>query len=266
MTAVTKGAGKGRAAENTAKDAAKNTAKDALEYEGRLAEGAVADDENAAGADEARAGGEAREAGPAGAKRFVRRPAGWAPTTLPLILMSLAVAVVGIGCLLLWHKESQDTAVLKARDDALAAAQSSAKDLLSYNYRTLDYDLGKARAEMTPAMAKSYDAYWKIFRPSVEKSQTQALTQIEAAGVTQATADRVEVLLFVKMISVNAAHKEPQVDTSWPRLEMKKVGKRWLIDGPRMTAPPPSSASPTPAPSPTKAKAPAKGRTSSKAH
>ena len=54
MTAVTKGAGKGRAAENTAKDAAKDTAKDALEYEGRLAEGAVADDENAAGADEAR--------------------------------------------------------------------------------------------------------------------------------------------------------------------------------------------------------------------
>ena len=43
MTAVTKGAGKGRAAENTAKDAAKNTAKDALEYEGRLAEGAPAE-------------------------------------------------------------------------------------------------------------------------------------------------------------------------------------------------------------------------------
>jgi hypothetical protein len=108
---------------------------------------------------------------------------------------------------------------------------------------------------MTPAMAKSYDEYWKIFRPSVEKSQTQALTQIQVAAVTQATPTRLEALFFVKMISVNAAHKEPQVDTSWPRLQMKKIGKKWLIDGPRMTTPPPSSGStPTPAPSPSASK------------
>lgn len=200
------------------------------------------------------------------APRRLWQPFGWAPTTLPLILMTVAVVVIGVGCLFLWHKDSQDAAVQKARDDALAAAQSSAKDLLSYNYRTLDYDLGKARKEMTPAMAKSYDAYWKVFRPSVEKSQTQALTQIQVAGVAQASADHVEVLLFVKMISVNAAHKEPQVDTSWPRLEMKKVGKRWLIDGPRMTTPPPSSTAPSPAPSPTKAPAPAKGHGAKKGH
>lgn len=210
--------------------------------------------------------GEPRDTSSPEAPRRLWRPFGWAPTTVPLVLMTVAVVVIGVGCLFLWHKDSQDAAVQKARDDALAAAQSSAKDLLSYNYRTLDYDLGKARKEMTPAMAKSYDAYWKVFRPSVEKSQTQALTQIQVAGVAQASADHVEVLLFVKMISVNAAHKEPQVDTSWPRLEMKKVGERWLIDGPRMTTPPPSSTAPSPAPSPAKATGPAKGHGSTKGH
>jgi Mce-associated membrane protein len=176
------------------------------------------------------------------------------PATVPLAILACAVLVVAVGCLFLWHQKAEDDAVQHAREDGLAAAQSAAKDLLSYNYRTLDYDLGKAKSEMTPAMAKSYTEYWKIFRPSVEKSQTQALTQIQVAGVTQAAADHVEVLLFVKMISVNAAHKEPQVDTSWPRLQMKKIGKRWLIDGPRMTTPPPASSGATPTPTPSASK------------
>jgi Mce-associated membrane protein len=171
------------------------------------------------------------------------------PATTMLVLLACACLALGIGCLALWHDSAQNRAVEHAREDALAAAQSDAKDLLSYNFRTLDYDLSKAKSEMTPGMAKSYGEYWQIFRPSVEKSQTQALTQVQVAGVTDATATRVEVVLFVKMISVNAAHKEPQVDTSWPRLQMQKVGKKWLIDGPRMTTPPP--ASPTPSQQPT---------------
>ena len=172
------------------------------------------------------------------------------PATKLLALLASACVVMAGACIYLWHQTTQDRAVERAREDARAAAQSEAKDLLSYNFRTLDYDLSKAKSEMTPGMAKSFSDYWQIFRPSVEKSQTQALTQIQVTGVTDATPTRVEVVLFVKMISVNAAHKEPQVDTSWPRLSMQKVGKKWLIDGPRMTTPPPASSTPsTPAPS-----------------
>jgi Mce-associated membrane protein len=168
------------------------------------------------------------------------------PATDMLVLLACAVLVVAAGCAYLWWRDTRDGSVERAREQGLAAAQSSAKDLLSYNYRTLDYDLQKAKSEMTPGMAASFADYWRVFRPSVEKSQTQALTQIQVAGVTSATNSRVEVVLFVKMISVNSAHKEPQVDTSWPRLQMQKVGKRWLIDGPRMTAPPPAAPSPSP--------------------
>ncbi len=182
---------------------------------------------------------------------------GVSPATVLLALMSCAVLVVAVAVVFLLHQHSQDVAVRNARERGLAAAQSEAKDLLSYNYRTLDYDLQKAKSEMTPGMAKSFGDYWQIFKPSVVKSQTQALTQIQTAGVTDATPDRVEVVLFVKMISVNAAHKEPQVDTSWPRLQLKKVGKKWLIDGPRMTTPPPASATP-PSPAPSASKAPSK--------
>jgi Mce-associated membrane protein len=172
------------------------------------------------------------------------------PATILLALLASACLVMAMGCLYLWHQTTHDRAVERAREDARAAAQSEAKDLLSYNFRTLDYDLSRAKSEMTPGMAKSFSDYWQIFRPSVLKSQTQALTQIQVTGVTEATPTRVQVVLFVKMISVNAAHKEPQVDTSWPRLQMQKIGKKWLIDGPRMTTPPPASSTPSsPAPS-----------------
>jgi Mce-associated membrane protein len=172
------------------------------------------------------------------------------PATVALVLLAAACVAMAVACVALWHQNTHDRAVERARDDARAAAQSEAKDLLSYNYRTLDYDLSKAKSEMTPGMARSFSDYWTIFRPSVLKSQTQALTQIQVTAVTDATPTRAEVVLFVKMISVNAAHKEPQVDTSWPRLQMQKIGKRWLIDGPRMTTPPPASSTPsTPAPS-----------------
>jgi Mce-associated membrane protein len=181
------------------------------------------------------------------------------PATPMLVLLACACLVMAVGCLALWHQNAHDDAVERARDDARSAAQSEAKDLLSYNFRTLDYDLSKAKSEMTPGMARSYDAYWQIFRPSVEKSQTQALTQVQVTGVSDATPTRVEVVLFVKMISVNAAHKEPQVDTAWPRFQLQKIGKKWLIDGPRMTTPPPAASTPsTPAPSPSK-KVPGKG-------
>jgi Mce-associated membrane protein len=181
------------------------------------------------------------------------------PATTLLALLASACLVMTVACLYLWHQTTHDRAVERAREDARAAAQSEAKDLLSYNFRTLDYDLSRAKSEMTPDMAKSFSDYWQIFRPSVLKSQTQALTQIQVTGVTEATPTRVEVVLFVKMISVNAAHKEPQVDTSWPRLQMRKIGKKWLIDGPRMTTPPPASSTPSsPVPS-SSPKAPGKG-------
>jgi hypothetical protein len=198
------------------------------------------------------------------AETTAEETSGRSPATVILALMGCACLVLAVGCLFLLHQSDQDKAVERAREDGLAAAQSDAKDLLSYNFRTLDYDLSKAKSEMTPDMAKSFGEYWQIFRPSVEKSQTQALTQVQVASVIDATADRVEVLLFVKMISVNAAHKEPQVDTSWPRLQMKKAGKKWLIDGPRMTTPPPASTTPPRQPSGTPSATPS--ATPSKKH
>ena len=61
-------------------------------------------------------------------------------------------------------------------------------------------------------MAKSFAAYWKVISPSVIQGQVQMVTQVQAGGVIQASANHLSALLFVQQISVNSAHpKQPQV-------------------------------------------------------
>jgi Mce-associated membrane protein len=175
------------------------------------------------------------------------------PLALMLGILASAVLVVGIGCYALLHHLSQDQAIASARVDGLAAAESDAKDLLSYDYRTLDHDIGQARSEMTSSMAKSFDSYWNAIRPSVVQGQVQMVTQVQAGGVIQASANHVSTLLFVQQISVNSAHpKQPQVVSQRADISMEKVHGKWLVSGPLLSAPsslPSAPASPSPSPS-----------------
>lgn len=163
-----------------------------------------------------------------------------------LALLAVAVLVAGSGTAALAKKKSDDDSLDKTRTEGLAAATSYGKDLLSYGYQTVDFDVKKARAEMTPDMARSYDQYWSMLKPSVLKTQAQVLTQVQTAGVSSVSPGKIAVLLYVKQISVNSAHKQPTVGASWLTLNLRKVHGKWLIDGPRMTAPQPPQ--PTPAP------------------
>jgi Mce-associated membrane protein len=170
-----------------------------------------------------------------------------------LMILTVAVLVVGVGAYALQHKLSQDEAIATARVDGLAAAESDAKDLLSYDYRTLDHDIGQAKSEMTARMARSFDAYWKVIRPSVVQGQVQMVTQVQAGGVIQASATHVSTLLFVQQISVNSAHpKQPQVVSQRADLSMEKVHGKWLVDGPLVVPPSsvPAASSPSPSASP----------------
>lgn len=168
-----------------------------------------------------------------------------------LVILAVAVLVVAMGCFYLWHHLSQDEGIATARVDGLAAAEADAKDLLSYDYRTLDHDKGQAESEMTSSMARSFTAYWKVIGPSIIQGQVQMVTQVQAGGVIQASANHLSVLLFVQQISVNSAHpKQPQVVSQRANLLMRKEHGKWLVDGPQLVPPSNLPATPPAAPSP----------------
>ena len=63
-----------------------------------------------------------------------------------LMILTVAVLVVGHGLLLPLAPSVAGRGIATARVDGLAAAEADAKDLLSYDYRTLDHDMGQAEA------------------------------------------------------------------------------------------------------------------------
>src|SRR3954470_14638811 len=65
---------------------------------------------------------------------------------------------LAVGVVLLARKASGASERDSARHGALAAAERVARDLLSYDYRTIDRDLTRARAETTGTFARQYAA------------------------------------------------------------------------------------------------------------
>ena len=120
-----------------------------------------------------------------------------------------------------------------ARHDALAAATTAAHDVHSYDYRTLDRDIARAKAETTGAFSQQYAA--SAGQLLTEAKQVKAIVQASVGlpGVVSATRDTVVVLVFVDQASVKQlpGQKQPttRIDQSRVRLTMTKVGSRWLV-------------------------------------
>ena len=96
-----------------------------------------------------------------------------------------------------------------ARHDALHAATTAAHDLLSYDYRSLDTDIARAKGETTGAFAQQYaETAGKLL------DQAKQLKAIVQASVKQLPGQ---------------AKPTTRIDQSRVQLTMTKVGGRWLV-------------------------------------
>lgn len=121
-------------------------------------------------------------------------------------------------------------AVETARDQALAAAQDRAVDVLSYDYRHLDRDFARARADLTGGFAKDYAATTsKLVRPGARQYKVVVRAEVAAASVVSAGRHRVVVLLFVNQTTTSTRLDGPKVDLNRVRLTMTDVHGRWLV-------------------------------------
>jgi len=147
-------------------------------------------------------------------------------------LSGLAVAlVVAVVFLTLTQLSlNRTTSLNSARTSALAAAQSYAVDLASYNYQHLNQDFGKVLAESTPTFKQDFTQSSEALKSAFVRYDASASANVVAAGLVSATTSRAVVLVFLNQTVKNTLQRTNPTTESRVEITLLRSGGRWLID------------------------------------
>jgi Mce-associated membrane protein len=152
------------------------------------------------------------------------------PLTVATLLVAVVVVVLALAAGLLTVRARGADRVEQARTQATAAAEATAVDLLSYDYRHLDRDFARARAELTGGFADDYATTTKtVVRPTAEQVKAVVKADVAASSVVRAGPNQVVVLLFVNQTTTSTRLDGPKVDLNRVRMTLDRVDGHWLV-------------------------------------
>lgn len=133
-------------------------------------------------------------------------------TLMLAVLVLLAGAGVGAAW---WRSEQGSSAVAPggalvaedARTEVLISAADLAQRTLSYDYKTLANDMEIARARMTPAFRKKYDATMGQVRANTTKNKIVLQAVAVSSAIITATEHKAKVLVFLNQTTTAGTGK-----------------------------------------------------------
>jgi Mce-associated membrane protein len=162
----------------------------------------------------------------------IRGRSGSRSTLVGLVAAALCVPAA-VGVVLLDVRASATTGHNAARHGALAAAARITHDILSYDYRTIDQDIARARAETTGTFARQYAAATAELRTQAVATRAIVQARVRDTGVVTAGSKQVVVLVFADQVSVTRASTRSVPTTrlipSAVQLTLTDVGGRWRV-------------------------------------
>ncbi|MEU9891857.1 hypothetical protein [Sphaerisporangium sp. NPDC051011] len=169
----------------------------------------------------------------AGLERPDSRPARRYGYLIAIGLGTLLAAVLAVLVAITYFRLQELRESEAASAEALAAALAYAPDMLSYDYRTIDADLARARGYATGPLADHYRELARVLAPTIKKQQTVQQAVVAAAAVESATPDRVQVLLFMNVGTTKVLPGETvpqkQVDQNRARFLLVRGDGHWLV-------------------------------------
>lgn len=153
------------------------------------------------------------------------------PRWLAVLLAVLALLLAGASAWLVIAAPGRAGSV-NQRDQALSAAKSSVALILSYDYRSFDAGLAKAKAQLTGRANSDYvQAMTSTIKPAALKSKVVVQAQTDSAGVETVSADgkQVTVVVFGQQKVTNTALSSPRIDPFRVRATMDLVAGHWLV-------------------------------------
>jgi len=151
------------------------------------------------------------------------------PDLLLLVAGVVALALVLTAAAMTVKARGEDRTE-RARTEAVAAAESRAVDLLSYDYRHLDRDFGRAEKGLTGQFAQDYaHTTDSVVRPTAEEVHAVVKAEVVSSSVVRAAQNKVVVLLFVNQTTTSTRVQGPQVDLNRVRMTLTRVGDDWKV-------------------------------------
>ena len=162
----------------------------------------------------------------------MRTARGPLPSLVSVVAAALCIPAA-VGVVLLAAKSSHASDRNSARHDALAAAAGIARDILSYDYRTIDSDIARAQAETTGAFAADYARTTAQLRAKATATHAIVQARVRDTGLVSASATRVVVLVFADQVSVirtdASAVPTTRLTPSAVQMTLTEVAGRWRV-------------------------------------
>ncbi|MEO3779390.1 hypothetical protein ABGB16_21610 [Micromonospora sp. B11E3] len=137
----------------------------------------------------------------------------------------LAAAVAGLAWWGHHRTEQRDAAVRQA----LATAPAAAKAIFSYDYRTFDDSIANGRTFATGAFAQEYAQTTAALKETAAKQQAVVAAEVSATGVVTASADRVELLVYLNQYRRNVNTAGEKVDQNRVVLTLVPIDGEWKV-------------------------------------
>jgi len=146
-----------------------------------------------------------------------------------VIALAVAVLVAAVAVGVLWLQT--DRADQRSADSraAMSAATAAAQVIFSYDYRTFDAGVAKAKPYLTGDFAKEYAQTTASLKATAQQEQAVVQAQVSAASVVESTGDHVELLVYLNQYRRNTNITGEKVDQNRVVLTLVRVGGGWKV-------------------------------------
>ncbi|MFC4147379.1 hypothetical protein ACFO0M_14075 [Micromonospora mangrovi] len=151
------------------------------------------------------------------------------PRSGPVPVLAVAILLAAVVAGLAWWGDHQAGRRDAAVRQALATAPAAAKAIFSYDYRTFDDSVANGRTFATGAFGKEYAQTTAALKPTATTQQAVVAAEVSATGVVSATADRVELLVYLNQYRRNVNTAGEKVDQNRVVLTLIPVDGEWKV-------------------------------------
>jgi Mce-associated membrane protein len=146
-----------------------------------------------------------------------------------VIALAVVVLVAALAVGALWLQT--DRADQRSADSraAMSAATAAAQVIFSYDYRTFDAGVAKAKPYLTGDFAKEYAQTTASLKATAQQEQAVVQAQVSAASVVESTGDHVELLVYLNQYRRNTNITGEKVDQNRVVLTLVRTGGAWKV-------------------------------------